>query len=278
MGVSADDITVVLSGGTANTNQNESLGGDPSNTFLISGNLNNLFSDVGPEEALDGVEDHRCIYIFNDGDETVYQIKIWITSEVDGGADVNVGLAALDELQRIQISNGPVTGGDFKISYESHQITSNYNSNLAEWAQALEDSLNGLDELHDVIVNAQAAGSNTIFDITFALQDGSRNHDAIVVVENNLTGSGSPSVSVSTLQSGTPINTKAPEIDVATTPPGGVLFYAATESAPLELPKLNSGEGFPLWIKRIVAPNTEALNLDEAIIRITMQGLNPYLE
>jgi len=143
MPVSEPDISLVLSGGTNNLNPNLSLGGNPSSLRVTSDNLNNLFSDISPEEAEVGKEDYRCLYLFNDGTDFVYDIQIWMVSEVEGGADVEIGLQIQDEVQRITLTGG-VTGGSFQISYDNHIITSTFNSDLGVWATNLQTSLRAI--------------------------------------------------------------------------------------------------------------------------------------
>src|SRR5574343_85549 len=128
MTTKADQISVVLSGGTSNIDPNQSLGGDPSNTSIVSGNLNNLFDDVSAEEGRDGVEDYRCIYFFNDGDTTIYSLKLFISSDSTETL-LGLGIESRNEIQRITIGSG-VTGGSFTLSYKNVEFVSNYHTDL----------------------------------------------------------------------------------------------------------------------------------------------------
>jgi hypothetical protein len=265
----AADISMVLSGGTVNLNVNDSIGGEPSSSPVTDGNLNNLFSDVTSEQTAAGYEDYRCVYLFNDGETPVYEVELWIDEDFDGGAEVELGVTNRNESQRITISGGVVTGGTFTLSYRSESFVVTYDPNLAVWAASLQE---GLDELEDdegelffdsVTVTAQNGGSGTvIFDIAFAGLDAKRNLDKLLLVSNALVSVDSITIFISAPSEGSPINTVAPEINVETTPPGGVVFFAATRQTPITLPILKPEDGFPLWIKRTVVAQTEAKEMD----------------
>ena len=114
------DISVVLSGGVNNINSNLSLGGASSLTPVVDEVLNNLFDDISADQTNSGHIDHRCIYFFNDGDGTIYDFKIWIGSQVDGGASVKVGTVGTNEVQRIEINYSGNEGlsGNLKLAYD----------------------------------------------------------------------------------------------------------------------------------------------------------------
>lgn len=282
MTTNAEQISVVLSGGTVNINPNAALGGDPSSSPITTGILNNLFDDVSPEESRDGHEDYRCIYLFNDGDSTIYVIKVWILEDFTDGSTMELGIESRDETQRITLSGGVCTGGSLELSYKGQTFTINYNADLGVWATQLQTALNNLTDtegdnfFRSVSVTAQTAGSATIiFDVKFSGQDGKRNHDRLEVVNNNLTPNGVIEVFISAPSEGSPINTIAPEINVEVTPPGGVGFFAASELSPIELPKLAPEEGFPLWIKRVTTAGVQAKERDGFKLRFSAQSMEP---
>jgi len=279
MTVQSSDISVVLSGGSANLNPNESLGGQPSSTPVVSNTLNNLFDDVSPDEAETGHEDYRCIYFFNDGDSSVYEVEIWISDDYVGGATMELGVELSDEIQRITIADGPVTGGTLTLSFSSRNFQVSYNSDLGAWASDLQTKLRALISdtgeplLRDVVVTAQNVGTTIIFDVSFAGRDRYRNQSTITVITNTLTPA--VTVSVATMQEGAPINTSAVEIDVETTPPGGVSFFAASEASPISFPRLEPGDGFPLWVKRTVSADSDPVERDGFQLRFAAQTLEP---
>jgi len=272
MANTAANISVVLSGGVTNINQNLSLGGAPS-SYPITDGLNNLYDDISPEEAEDGHEDYRCIYFFNDGANSVYEILVWIYDDYEEGAVMEIGTQSNDEIQRITISNGPVTGGYIRINYGGHEFDSPYDD-LEKWATTMETSFNTLPTLQDVTVRAQNSGSDTIiFDVTFGGRDGSQNHSVLQVVDGLNPPEATVLVSVS-LEGG-PVNTSAQEIGVETTPPGGVSFFAASEISPIAIPRLDPEDGFPLWIKRTIDANSDPKERDGFKIQFSAQTLEP---
>lgn len=269
----ATDISVVLSGGVTNINPNLSLGGSPSSSPITDGVLNNLFDDISPEEAIDGHEDYRCLYFFNDGLSSVYNIQLWIYDDFVDGATMEIGIQASDEIQRITIANGPIIGGFMQIDYDGYQFDSPYES-LQDWAGSLQDSFNALVPLNEITVNAQNVGSDTIiFDVTFGNKDGFRNHPEIQITDS-LTPS-SATISVATILAGSPINTIAPEIGVETTPPGGVGFFTPSETSPITIARLDPEDGFPVWVKRVVTEDTDPKERDGFKLRFSAQTLEP---
>jgi hypothetical protein len=271
------DISVVLSGGTNNLDPNLSLGGNPSAAPIVDDVLNNLFDDVLPAESEDGMEDYRCIYFFNDGQTTIYNVHVFIDLDFEAGASLEIGYANLDERQRVQIAGVP-SGGSLTLSYEGVEFETNFDSDLGSWAVAIQDSLNALTTedavlLRDVLVTGQNTGSSVLFDIVFTGQDGSKNHDTLVLVSNDLTGAAE--VLISTLQEGGPVNTIAPEIASEITPPGGVVFFASAEDDPMIIPKLGPGEGFPIWFHRTVEAGTTAVANDGFRLKFVAESLDP---
>ena len=279
MTTTAVDISFVLSGGSGNLDPNLSLGGNPSASPVVNNSLNNLFDDVVSDETEDGHEDYRCIYIFNDGDSIIFNPKVWIYDDFEEGSFMELGVEQRDEVQRITISGDIVTSGSMTLAYEGEQFVSNYNSDLGVWATEMEDSLNalvmsGFSLLKEVTVTAQNAGADVIiFDVGFLNRDGKRNHDTLSVVTNAL--SPTVSISISTPQQGSPVNTIAPTINVETTPPGGVSFFVPTEQSPILLPYLKVNEGFPIWVKRYTEPGTVAVADDGFILRFSAESLDP---
>ena len=276
MVTTGSDISIVLSGGGVNLNPNLSLGGNPSITPITNNTLDNLFDDVTSEQNIDGVEDYRCVYFFNDGDTTIYSVKVFIFDDFEGGATMQTGIFQQDEIQRILITGTP-TGGSISISYDSSTPTViNYNSDLSIMALEIQDTLNSLVDtngesiLQDVSITAQPTGSNIIFDLLFGGRDGSRTHP-LLSVTNNLT----PTVttSVTKIRAGGPINTIASQLDVSTTPPGDVGFFQSSSQSPITVPKLRTSDGFPFWIQRVVPANTTAQANDGLTLRFQAESL-----
>lgn len=92
------DIGFFLSGGTSNTDINNSLGNAISNSSISSGLQNNLFPDVTPAQALSGITRFRCFYVKNLNSTMMLQNpKIWIVTNTLSAfdeIDIAVGAAA----------------------------------------------------------------------------------------------------------------------------------------------------------------------------------------
>lgn len=90
----AADMKWFLSGGSANTNPNNSLGGIRSTTAITDNTLRNLFDDVGVVEAQLGDVEYRCLYLKNDhATDTLHAVKIWIDSNTPSAStDMAIGL------------------------------------------------------------------------------------------------------------------------------------------------------------------------------------------
>jgi hypothetical protein len=272
----AADISVVLSGGSNNMIPNASLGGNPSVTPIVTNVLDNLFDDISSDQNNAGFTDYRCIYFFNDGDTTIYSVNTYILSEQDGGAVMKIGVIEFDEFQRIAMVGLP-TGGSAVLSYDGFNVTFDYDPSISVMATSLQNALNSLVDsnnvpvLQDVSITAQPIQSTILFDIVFAGRDGSRSHPTIHVVSNSFTPS--VTMSITKVQSGCPINSIASEINNPTTPPGGVAFVPV--STQISLPLLRTGDGFPLWVQRTVAPNTAAKANDGFTLRFQAESLAP---
>jgi hypothetical protein len=86
----ANEIKFYLSGGSSNTNPFLSLGGSISNTEIINGLLNNLWSDVPESDSNNGVIDHRVIFVKNVSGAPLADMRAYF-----GELDNFVGLAIL---------------------------------------------------------------------------------------------------------------------------------------------------------------------------------------
>lgn len=278
MTTTSSDISVTLSGGSNNLDPNESLGGSPSATPVTDNMLNNLFEDVSPEQNDDGLEDYRCLYIFNDGETDIYSIRLWIDSDFDNGSVIAMGIDGRDERQRIRISGALPTGGTMTLSYNTVEFTSTARTNVGTWATELQDQLNALELsgesiLSDVTVTAQTTSTTIMFDIVFGGFDGKRSQPTIQLESNALTPSAT--VSITTSQIGSPVNTIASGINVSTSVPGGVVFTAPSVTSPIRVPKLLVGEGFPFWIRRVTAAGTVAKENDGFRMQFLAESLKP---
>lgn len=283
MAILPSDISFVLSGGTTNINANNSLGGDPSSTVIVNSILNNLFADVSPTDAEDGNIHYRCFYVFNDGTETAYNIRVWIFDEVEDGSSIQLGVEESDETQRITIGTTSLpSSGSVSFSYDSVPFVLEWDASLSVMATAAEDSLNSLVDGDDLpllrtcTVTAQlsTSGGSAIFDILFEDEEGNRNQPTLEIVGLNLTPISTP-VAVSTPRQGSPVNTIAPQIASDTTVPAGVVFSNPSEDSPITIFKLKPDEGFPIWLKRTTLEDTASIENDGVTIRFKIETSDP---
>ena len=275
----ASNISFVLSGGASNINPNNSLGGDPSSTSINGGLLNNLFDDVASYESENGNEDYRCIYVFNDGETTVWDMKLWADSITEGNVQIKLGIESSNEKQRITIIGA--TGGILELQYKDRSFSSDYNSNTTVWASNIETSISNVTVsdvstekiFKKVSVEGRNLGSDKlIFDITWSGKDGKRNFDNIEIIGSELVLEPNGSVLVTVEQQGSPINTLANET-IETSPPGGVVFFDTNETSPIVIARLDPSDGFPIWIKRIIPSQTVASVEDKFTIQMVAQSL-----
>ncbi len=275
MAILANEIVFVLSGGSSNTDPNASLGGNPSIQQIPSGLINNLFNDVGEEDSLNGITDHRCIYIFNDSvdEDTLFNARVWIETEVSGGSNIQLGSIFQDELQRITII-GTVTGGTITISIESYTTTPiPFNSNVNTWALNIQNALNALPILSDVIVTGVSSPGARVFDVLFTGDDGNKSQE-LMSVTDSLTPTTPDRIIVAKVITGSPINAITASIDAPTTTPTNVVFSYPLKDAPLFVGNVRATEGFFLWIKRDTPPNTAGVENDGVFINVRGNALN----
>jgi len=269
MAITASDIIIRLSGGSANTDNNLSIGGESSTQGIVGVN-NNLFDNVSDEEAKKGHTDFRCVYISNEGSE-VAAFDVFIDSEVEGGADIQIGIREEAEVQRITIF-GTITGGSFRVSFEGEETADmSHDVDTETWATNIEDGLNALSNLSGVAVSIEEENGETAFLVSFEGDDINKDHDLMELTDNSLIGCAggdyssafssaftitTACISISLVSDGHPINSTANEIALDTNPPFNVDFSSPTSESPIPVGTLDAGDNFPLWVKRVVRANT----------------------
>ena len=229
------DIVFVLSGGSSNYDPNLSLGGEPG--YPLQGSLNNLFSNITSSEAQNGYTDYRCIYIFNDSNITLYNTQISLSQD-SSGSDVYFGVIFATDTQTVTLTGIP-TDGSFTLSYESISFTVNYDPEPSVFASNFTNALAEIGGNPLVtLVTAPA------YKFTVNFQD-NVSQPLLEFMSNNLTGVSQ--ISITKVVQGAPINSIANTILNSTTIPTGVDFAAD----PISIGTLYSGEGFPIWFKRV---------------------------
>lgn len=100
MPIIPSDLKFYLSGGAANTNPNNSLGGAISSTQVVSNKLHNLFDVVNNLDSVNGATEYRCIYVKNTSFDFILQnTKLTIlsnTSSPDTSIEVSWGTSAIN--------------------------------------------------------------------------------------------------------------------------------------------------------------------------------------
>ena len=94
MAITATDIKFYLSGGAANSNPNNSLGGIISSTAIATGSPNTLWDDTTAAESSAGDIEYRCIYVKNTHATLTYTGPnvVWISSQSASGHLLAIGL------------------------------------------------------------------------------------------------------------------------------------------------------------------------------------------
>lgn len=94
MAVTASDMKFYLSGGSDNSNPNQSLGGPISYAEISSGLMNNVFDDVSAVQSGSGHSDYRCVYLRNTHPtSSLIDAYIWVDSPTASPHDeIDIGL------------------------------------------------------------------------------------------------------------------------------------------------------------------------------------------
>jgi hypothetical protein len=252
-------LKLYYSGGGANNDPLKSLGGNISN-FIIKSSKNNIFENVSGDIYEEGLTDYRCVYVKNNSLNRIFYLYFALDDFFLGSIQ-NLGFNFVNEVQTVTVLNGPfVNGQTLVFSYEGKNFTVVYDTNFAQWLLNFNSAIKQVASLEDVVVTGNSNGSNAIFEITFEGTAGYKNHPLIVLVGYNL--SPTPSVSILKSISGSPINSIAEKIAATTNEPNNITFYDATVNSPVYLPILNPGDFLPIWLRRIVYPNTIAVEND----------------
>lgn len=117
------DLKWYLSGGTFNSDPKESTGGEISATEYVSGSVNGLFDRVEMNEAIEGDDEYRCVYLKNTHvDRSLLGAKVWIES----------GTPADSTAIQISVGAGGTNGSELKIPDENIAPTTNTFESILE--------------------------------------------------------------------------------------------------------------------------------------------------
>jgi hypothetical protein len=269
MTVLVTDLVYTFSGGSSNSNPDESLGGDPSIQPILS---QRLFSDVSTSQAADGIIDYRCIYLHNANSfDTLFNTQLFVVYTVPGEVTVDLGFYIANERQVMSVLNYvSITSGSFVVTYTDtsggHDLTVNWDSNPGNWASNFQTALRTVSNLENVTVNANVSLENLTFEIDFVGAAANRAHDLIVLKTNSL----SPTTTVGITRSvgGGPTNSIADEIDFATTTPNSPIFTGTSIEAPVVIGDFRPLDAVPIWIRRTVPAGTAPIPNDGFTIRV----------
>jgi len=259
MAISLSDIEFFLSGGSTNSNPNNSIGGAPSG-FLVLGSANNLFSDISSENATAGRTDYRCFYVSNGSStETLYDAEVYFEEQSAGGSTVYLGVRNSTEIQKISMI-GPVYFGSLTLRYNTIQFSVAWGTSPAEFKTNLQFQLSLI--APGVTIESSTEGNNHYFIIEFSGASDNRSHPLLSVVSNDLLAPDTPIVTISRISDGSPINSLAPQLSVDTVSPAMVSFYESDENSKLYIGSLKPSDKVPIWIKRITPSSTDYLETD----------------
>lgn len=261
----SSDTVFFLSGGTANGDPVFSLGGVVS--AVEAGG--DLFDDFPPEKSTTGLEDYRCIYVYNGLSDTIRGIQLWVEVPPVSSTSIILGVNESDDVQEVNLSF--FSGiGTFTLDFDGVDVVVTADSDLDIFASNFQNALRNDTALTDVTVNAQMISTTANFIVTFTGTDGRRKQPVFGLKGSTL--GGSPVVSISQTSVGSPINAIAESVDKDTTPLYPE-FRETTASLPIIVPNLAVNEGFPLWIKRTIGVNPVSTQNDGFFLQIFTQPI-----
>lgn len=262
-------VVFVLSGGVTNTDPTASLGGPPSANPVLPASLNSLFDDVTGAEVSAGRIDHRCVYVFNDGADTIVDVEAFISEEYPLGSTTELGVSEANEVQVVSVTNSP-TGGTFALILGAETTgPMTWNPSNAATAGIIQAALQPL--LQGAGATVAAGTASNSFVVTWA---GDNRHRKIPLMTIDVSGLAynnfdpPPGGIVVEQVSGGPINSLAPLIDSAVAAPVGVNFDVPSSAFPFDIGTLRSGEGFPLWVRRTTDSEAEPTSTDGLVIKV----------
>jgi len=271
--ITANDLSLVYSGGTTNTDPNASLGGQPSGTEVPEG-LSNVFDNTTPERALTGYTDYRCLYLFNDS-ENIYNVEIYLEKQLDNPAELSLGVFRQAAVQTINITQ-TVVGGNFILTIGGlNTPVILFDINPVTFGNNIKEALNSLVGYQGIEVSYSYSPSLLSYKVIFGnvntiSQVSNRAQELLGVAQNNLVlqAGGTPTINIVSDVDGGPINTTAPKITAANQIPSGVSFFVTSQDDTLKIGYLREDFGFPFWIRRVIPAKSDPSSLSGATLKI----------
>jgi hypothetical protein len=272
--ITVSDINFVLSGGTNNDSPEDSLGGMPSPT-PISSALNNLFKNIDRQEAIDGKEDYRCIYVFNDhAENTAYNFSLFMNSPNDNNSltKIYLGFTFANEEQIITMTpaegSPPPASGSFRLVIGDRQTSLiSYNSDNNILASSMQTALRNVLENGVDVIFTGLEDNVKIFKVGFYGNNKNKAFSILECTDNTILPVHTFGFEKTVI--GSPINTVATEIEQENDVPNGISFIIPNSSG-ISLGTLRPGEGFPIWIKRIIPAFSSVREADGFKLRMRM--------
>lgn len=274
MALTGNDIKLFFSGGLSNTDPDQCLGGEMSTNFFVA---DRLFDNVTGTQTAAGYIDYRCVYFHNiSSTDTLFNGKVFISSEVVGGSNVTIGLEINNERQDIYLTNATsVASGSFILQYYDFssdsdiQFTVNYDSSMATWTSNFQSALNAINGLENVFVTGSYIGTTAYFQIYFNGSSGYRFYENLQLVSlSNSFLDVNATLTIQKVINGGPKLKTAANIGLDTTAPNGVSFFSTSVNSPINIGDLKPQEYFPVWIKRVVVSNVTPLDGDGFTIKL----------
>lgn len=201
---------------------------------------------------MSGKTDYRCFYVFN-GSETdsLFGTEIFLGPQDSGGSSVQIGVEKSTDLQRIGIV-GPAYFGSLTLRYGTQVFVADWGTSAGQFEANLQSKLESIG-LEGVSVATVVIGNNYSFTISFLGASDNRSHPLLEVVQNGLLAPSTPTVSITRIASGSPINSVASQLSVDTVPPARVVF----SDSRIVIGTISPGDSFPVWVKRVTLAGTE---------------------
>ena len=169
--------------GWDNKDPNYDLGGDPSKFEIAVLPANNLFDDVTPEQAKEGLIDWRCFYIANKYQDTNYHVELKLNPATC--TDVTFGSVVRNDVQKLTFQGADPTddGGYFIIQMNwGPELVVYWNNSYAAMAANMESQIRKVKYHGGVTVVA----TGSTFAVTFDGDLKNRRMGLIKIIQNNL--------------------------------------------------------------------------------------------
>lgn len=274
MALTSSDIKLFFSGGSANSDPDQSLGGEISSYYIPS---NRLFDNVSGTQSANGYVDYRCVYFNNiSGVDTLYNAGVFVNAEVSGGGVITIGIEVNNERQDIYITNAAsvATGSMIMQFYDFFtdtdiQFTITHNSTISTWASNFQTAIQSISGLEDVTVSGSFLGTTAYFSVNFLGSSAKRFYETLELVSFSQEFLDvNASLSIQKISDGGPKLKTANLIASEIIAPNNVVFVSTSSSSTLSIGDLKPSEFFPVWIKRTVSGNTTAIDNDGFTIRL----------